>query len=355
MLVLFCVVLTFTPGARLAPAASKSQCARGQGSHSQAVNILQPRSVVVSRPRACGIVAFEDGSDSDRPRTDKELSAIFYEFDTSGDGFIDVGELRAALAKAGKTVSMQEAKTILENVNTNGDGKISLEEFKAVFKMTPGSVPDVLKSFFDLFSIQGLISDLGVGGQWRRTEAGAKYLDDVVGDGKLVVPGDFVQMHYSITALSTGQVLETTRSGGIGRPLGYLVGTPDGKRTSWEDSVAGMRIGGRRRVYVASYKDKESEEPNLRFDLEIVALESASEAKKEEIIAKLGGRRSITRAFFALTFLPYFLPGDKLPGFMRWFFKPEAAVEADPLAAETKVDQVDENVAKYLDGLFPPK
>ena len=35
--------------------------------------------------------------------------------------------------------------------------------------------------------------------------------------------------------------------------------------------------------------------------------------------------------------------------------EPETAVETDPLAAETKVDQVDENVAKYLDGLFPPK
>jgi hypothetical protein len=247
----FCsVLLTFTPGARLA------QYTRGMWSNSQAVNILQPRAVA-TRLRAGGIVAFEEGSG--RPRSDKELSAIFYEFDTSGDGFIDVEELRAALAKAGKPVSMQEAKTILDQVDTKGDGKISLEEFKAVFKMSPGSVPDVLKSFFDLFSIQGLISDLGVGGQWRRTEAGAKYLDDVVGDGKLVVPGDFVQMHYSITALSTGQVLETTRSGGIGRPLGYLVGAPDGKRTSWEDSVAGMRIGGRRRVYVASYCECECE------------------------------------------------------------------------------------------------
>jgi len=54
---------------------------------------------------------------------------MFREFDTSGDGFVDLAELQVALAKAGTPVSRQEAQEILTRVDENGDGQIDLSEF----------------------------------------------------------------------------------------------------------------------------------------------------------------------------------------------------------------------------------
>ena len=60
---------------------------------------------------------------------DDQISAIFREFDTSKDGFIDLGELQAALGRAeGKPVSIERAADILKLVDENDDGRISLEE-----------------------------------------------------------------------------------------------------------------------------------------------------------------------------------------------------------------------------------
>lgn len=75
---------------------------------------------------------------------EERVTAIFEEVDVSGDGFIDLDELRAALAKVQrKPVSLSRAKEVLEQVDENGDGQISLEEFKRVFRL---DAPDSLKS-----------------------------------------------------------------------------------------------------------------------------------------------------------------------------------------------------------------
>ena len=47
---------------------------------------------------------------------DKQIVAIFEEFDTSGDGFIDLGELEAALSRAGKRVSREEVSISLDHL-----------------------------------------------------------------------------------------------------------------------------------------------------------------------------------------------------------------------------------------------
>ena len=89
------------------------------------------------------------------PSSDERITAIFRELDVSGDGFIDLGELQAALTKVeGVHVTLQRAKEILEQVDENGDGQISLEEFEQVFRL---DAPDTLKRLastlasFDLF------------------------------------------------------------------------------------------------------------------------------------------------------------------------------------------------------------
>lgn len=82
---------------------------------------------------------------------DIKITTIFRECDTSGDGFIDLGELQAALVRAGKPVSPRQAKALLEQVDANGDGQISLSEFSQVFQL---DAPDSLQSLartLDLF------------------------------------------------------------------------------------------------------------------------------------------------------------------------------------------------------------
>ena len=82
---------------------------------------------------------------------DDQISAIFREFDTSKDGFIDLGELQAALGRAeGKPVSIEQAADILKLVDENDDGRISLEEFKQIFRLdAPDSLQTLARAFLD--------------------------------------------------------------------------------------------------------------------------------------------------------------------------------------------------------------
>jgi len=303
------------------------------------------QSARIRRPPRGGVTAFEG---KDASLSNEQVEAIFGEFDTSGDGFIDSGELHAALAKAGQPVSMEKAAEILKTVDENGDGRISLDEFKAVFKLAPSAVPDALRGLFDVrtFFLGGLnrVGDalgIEVSGQWRTTGSGSRYVDDLLGDGKLVLPGDVVQLHYTVTLLSNDKVVETSRGG---LPLGFEVGEPEPSGQGWNDAVAGMRIGGKRRVYA---KPDEGDGPTARYDIEIVGLEEGASSKREGIIATLGGRRAATRTLFALSFVPYFLPADARPAFFA--SKPQEVLEQNQ---EVKVNQADEYVAKQLDALF---
>jgi len=297
------------------------------------------------------VVAFEE-SDSPRllPPTDEQVVSIFNAYDTSGDGFIDLDELQAALAKAGKPVKRERAEEIMQQVDANGDGQISLEEFQQVFKL---DAPEDLKSLaglLGLFNPLGrLVEDvLGGGGQWRRTEGGSRYVDDAVGSGSLVLPGGSALIHYTVTVVKTDEVIETSRRGA---PLSFPVSEPNGE-PSWDDSIAGMRIGGQRRVYVESPDGEPG--ATVRYDLEVVDIEEGSESEREAVIASLGGRRSITRVLFALTFVPYFVPADTLPPFIKFFFRPQAAVLDQEQASNPNVSRDGLYAAKSLDALFPP-
>ena len=93
----------------------------------------------VARLPRCYIAASEE-----RPAlSDAVIVDAFREFDTSGDGFIDLAELDAALSKAGMPVSSTAAADILKSADANSDGQISLEEFKEVFKLS--EVPSELQ------------------------------------------------------------------------------------------------------------------------------------------------------------------------------------------------------------------
>lgn len=333
--------VALVPGLRISPLIGMS-CSFGglAASHCRAP---------VVRPRSGLVMAMGD----EAGLNDVQIETIFKEFDTSGDGFIDVNELQAALAKAGKPISAEEAENILTKVDMNNDSLISLEEFKSVFKLAPDSVPESLQAltgvsnfFLDGLGRVGEVLGIEVRGQWRTTRNGARYVDDVLGTGRLVNPGDIASIHFTVTLLSTGRVVQTSRGGA---PLDYEVGEPGEGGQSWDDSIDGMRVGGQRRVYATP---KEGDGPTARYDIEITAVTEASDPSvREKIITSLGGRRAAIRLLFAASFIPYFLPEKYLPD----VFKPNppspVVLDVDE-AAKPKVDRADLYAKQQLDTLF---
>jgi len=289
-------------------------------------------------------VAEESGDESQQlsaSEINDQLKAIFTEFDTSGDGFIDVGELQAALGKAGKEVSLEEAEGILKRVDANSDGQISFDEFKSALKGGEfAGAFDVSSFFFNLGDVLGI----EVRGQWRTTSSGSKFVDDVLGTGRLAEVGDLVKLQYTVTLMSTGKVVDGTVDD---TPLGFVLGEDGGNVQGWNDAVYGMRVGGQRRVYATP---PDGEGATARYDIEVVGVEAVTEpSAQEEIITSLGGRRAAARFLFALTFVPYFLPEEYQPGFFKADYKGQP-IDAD--AGGSGVDKKDEYVSAQLDSLF---
>lgn len=58
------------------------------------------------------------------------LERVFDEIDTDKSGFIEPTELHGAFEKLGRKKTQREIKLAVEKLDTNGDGMISLDEFK---------------------------------------------------------------------------------------------------------------------------------------------------------------------------------------------------------------------------------
>ena len=69
------------------------------------------------------------------PTTSKDLSAVFKQFDTSGDGYLQMDELKRAFRAIGlqkrKGEEFELDEKTFQSFDTNGDGKVSLAEFDA--------------------------------------------------------------------------------------------------------------------------------------------------------------------------------------------------------------------------------
>jgi len=78
------------------------------------------------------------------------------------------------------------------------------------------------------------------------TPSGLQYRDDKVGDGQEAKAGDHVSVHYTGT-LQNGSKFDSSRD--RGQPFQFPLG---GGRVirGWDEGVAGMKVGGRRRLVI---------------------------------------------------------------------------------------------------------
>ncbi|GAB2300085.1 Polcalcin Ole e 3 [Dionaea muscipula] len=84
------------------------------------------------------------GEDTPQDMADRER--IFKRFDANGDGKISSTELGDALNALG-SVTLEEVKRMMAEIDTDGDGFISFEEFTEFARANRGLIKDVAKIF----------------------------------------------------------------------------------------------------------------------------------------------------------------------------------------------------------------
>ncbi|XP_068726920.1 EF-hand calcium-binding domain-containing protein 7-like [Montipora capricornis] len=72
----------------------------------------------------------------EKPASKESLLKAFKCIDTSGDGFISYDELFALLTKQGERMTKSEVQAILDNADTNNDGKLDYNEFTGMLLAT---------------------------------------------------------------------------------------------------------------------------------------------------------------------------------------------------------------------------
>ena len=78
------------------------------------------------------------------------------------------------------------------------------------------------------------------------TPSGLQYRDDAVGDGAEARAGQTVSVHYTGT-LTDGTKFDSSRD--RGQPLQFGLGSGQVIK-GWDEGVAGMKVGGRRRLVI---------------------------------------------------------------------------------------------------------
>jgi len=102
------------------------------------------------------------------PNREQELQEVFCRFDTDGDGKISALELRAYFASVGEYMSQEDAQSVIEELDTDGDLLIDFSDFLKLMK-TDGD--DDLRRAFEMFEDEkgsGSITPRGLQTMLRR-------------------------------------------------------------------------------------------------------------------------------------------------------------------------------------------
>ncbi len=107
------------------------------------------------------------------------------------------------------------------------------------------------------------------------TESGLEYEEIECGTGEEAARGDTVLVHYTGT-LGNGEEFDPSRGG---EPFAFTIGAGQVIQ-GWEEGIAGMRVGGRRRLTIppvlgfgaAGYPPVIPKNATLIFDVELLAV-----------------------------------------------------------------------------------
>ena len=79
-----------------------------------------------------------------------ELKEVFRHFDGDGDGKISALELRAYFGSIGEYMSHEEAQGVIDDLDSDGDSLLDLQDFLKLMKRSGGADED-LKRAFEMF------------------------------------------------------------------------------------------------------------------------------------------------------------------------------------------------------------
>ena len=113
-------------------------------------------------------------------------------------------------------------------------------------------------------------------GEIKTTSSGLRYIDETVGTGATAAAGKVVAVHYT-GWLTTGAKFDSSRD--RGQPFVFPLGA--GRViTGWDQGVAGMNVGGKRRLivpaglgYGAQANGPIPANSTLIFDVELIAIQ----------------------------------------------------------------------------------
>jgi FKBP-type peptidyl-prolyl cis-trans isomerase FkpA len=113
-------------------------------------------------------------------------------------------------------------------------------------------------------------------GTIHETPSGLRYIEEAEGDGPEAQPGQHVSVHYT-GWLTDGSSFDSSRSSG--RPFDFDLGAGQVIQ-GWDLGVAGMRIGGKRKLIIPSdlgygrsgYPPVIPQDATLIFDVELLAV-----------------------------------------------------------------------------------
>lgn len=188
---------------------------------------------------------------------------------------------------------------------------------------------------------------------WQVTTSGIKFVDEHIGNEGYPGEDAVVSLHYTVSFAESGMVLGTSREN---RPLSFHVSKQ--KVPIFAEGIAGMQVGGRRRLVVPAHMIPESQIQNvpqdqagegLRFDIELVGIETGAKAFALSVLPPGNRRLTVARTLFLLSFVPYCFPENMKPESYK-FGDVNEIVEARAAASNSVWLG---GAAQPLDALFP--